>query len=500
MSGNATNSGDELPKLHDDEDGGESTVAMEAPAIPNGAPLPVSQPPPAAAPPVAPKVEGFPAPIARPAIPLPSAKGSAVMPGPRPPPTRMPTPAAPLAPRGPMPPNRMGGPLPPAGRLGAAQPAPTPPAPVRPPEASVTDTGILNNTSPTADASAIEDDNDDDDSRDDGPTITTDPGAMIGVGDPNLFGLDDAAARAAQNASRPEPRRPALASAGFAQGGKPEPAKTKEQPKEEDEAATVAVPKDVIERVRANPKAILAEDAARAKQKNDEIPKLNDEEEESTRAVPRDELLRQQDAHVVVGSDAMGDEATVAVAPEANSANIALGGNRMPSPTGGPDEVPAFPPPPLGFPGPGPAPGMVGAYPMGHRPMNAPAPGGPQGQQPGSAPWQQAQPPPSNPMPMGPMGGGAVSSGVMPTALPAGGQYPGQPQQQQHRMGVMPAQQPVQHQQQMGWMQQPQQPAQPAQRGKSSRISGQVILLVIVGAICLAIFVTGIVLFATTKF
>src|SRR5687768_725488 len=66
MSGDATK--DELPKLHNvDEEGGESTVAMDAPVVPNGVPLPVSQPPPAAPPPAA----GSPAPSSRGAIPLP---------------------------------------------------------------------------------------------------------------------------------------------------------------------------------------------------------------------------------------------------------------------------------------------------------------------------------------------------------------------------------------------------------------------------------------------
>ena len=37
-------------------------------------------------------------------------------------------------------------------------------------------------------------------------------------------------------------------------------------------------------------------------------------------------------------------------------------------------------------------------------------------------------------------------------------------------------------------------------RSKGTRISGQMILLFVVGFVCLAIFVTGIVLFATTKF
>jgi len=42
--------------------------------------------------------------------------------------------------------------------------------------------------------------------------------------------------------------------------------------------------------------------------------------------------------------------------------------------------------------------------------------------------------------------------------------------------------------------------ASPAPVKKGSKISGQVLLLAIVGVVCLAIFITGLVLFATTKF
>jgi hypothetical protein len=49
-------------------------------------------------------------------------------------------------------------------------------------------------------------------------------------------------------------------------------------------------------------------------------------------------------------------------------------------------------------------------------------------------------------------------------------------------------------QSQPGWM-----PAVPAARPRF-KISGQIVLLAVVGIVCLAIFVTGIVLFMTTKF
>jgi hypothetical protein len=491
MSGNATN--DELSKLDDDEEeeGGESTVAMDAPAIPNGVPLPVSQPPPT----TATKIEP-PAPqAARAAVPLPSrSAGTARMPGPRPPPTR------PTSAGG----NPIRAPLPPSARLGAAQPVP-PPARTRAPETSVTETSTADPKDATED--------EDDANRDDGPTVTTT--SPIGVDPAAMFEIDEPAMQAAAAAARPvDSRRSPLASTGYAGGPlppkqePPKPEKKQEKP-EEDEAATVAVPKDVIDRVRANPKAVLQEEEAARKAAAaaaaKEIPRIGEDEEESTKAVPREALLRQQDAHVVVGHDAMGDDATLAVAPEANLA-------AMPLTRGSHEDVPGFPPPPLGFPGPGPAPGMAGAYPMGHRPMNAPTTMGlgapPQHQQqPGSAPWQAAQPP-SGGMPSHQYNQhnqhnqqGAMSSGVMPTANP---QFPpntqpvmGHPRTQG---GVMTG--PQQGQQQ-GWMQQPQpQAAQPTQvvARRPSRISGQVVLLIIVGAVCLAIFVTGIVLFATTKF
>jgi hypothetical protein len=482
MSGNASN--DELPKLTttEEDEGGESTVAMDAPVVPNGVPLPVSQPPPAT-----PKMEPPPQ-AARPAVPLPSKAGAPRMPGPRPPPAR-PTPGAMRAAL-------------PSARLGAAQPSAALP---RPTEASITETL-------TADANDVTDD-DDDPNRDDGPTVTTtspmNPLLESPRSPPAMFEIDEPAMQAAAAAARPaDSRRSPLASTGYASSPLvPKQEANEEKKPEEDEAATVAVPKDVIERVRANPKAILQEDDAR-KAAQAAAARASAEEEESTKAVPREALLRQQDAHVVVGEDAMGDEATVAVAPEAN---FAAKGSR-----GAHEDVPGFPPPPLGFPGPGPAPGMAGAYPMGHRPMNAPTAmglGGPQQHQqhqqhPGGAPWQGHDPHPSNQFGPGqpPSGGmpvpnhpfnqanhpGAMSSGVMPAANP---QFP------RTAGGVMTGPQPPQPQ--GGWMQQPpQQAAMPTHvvARRPSRISGQVVLLIIVGAVCLAIFVTGIVLFATTKF
>jgi len=92
---------------------------------------------------------------------------------------------------------------------------------------------------------------------------------------------------------------------------------------------------------------------------------------------------------------------------------------------------------------------------------------------------QQQQMPQSGQMPISQpgynMGGGPPMSNPIP--------YPG------HMMG--PGQQGM-HGQGMGFG--------PTGAGKQFKISGQILLLAIVGIICLAIFITGIVLFATTKF
>jgi len=78
----------------------------------------------------------------------------------------------------------------------------------------------------------------------------------------------------------------------------------------------------------------------------------------------------------------------------------------------------------------------------------------------------------------------------MPAAIPrsqgGGPSYGGGPMMQQPG-GIPRTQQPT------NWN--PLQPPAP-----KSKISGQMILLFVVGFVCLAIFVTGIVLFATTKF
>jgi hypothetical protein len=289
----------------------------------------------------------------------------------------------------------------------------------------------------------------------------------------------------------------------------------------------------------------------------------DDEVEETTRAVSRDELIRHQDASFVVGEDAMGDEATLAVAPgqidlsalgqSGIAAALAESIKRESAPSM--PGAPAFPPPqsnafpgsafhnnaPMGSSGHlaaaqpqgtqqhGQHPGMSPQQPWGAEPApwgGEPAPWGGEpapwgGEQ--AAPWSQPQH--AQPMSMGgggmqqqqgydPMLPGPQSNPGMPGAYPQSGQFAQmQPQsqpgyamqggmgqggygpnanaataQQPHPMG-MPGQPPP-------WM------AQPSAPGMSGRtkFTPQVILLVAVGAVCLAIFIIGIVLFVTTKF
>lgn len=231
------------------------------------------------------------------------------------------------------------------------------------------------------------------------------------------------------------------------------------------------------------------------------------EEEESTRAVPREELFRGQDAHVIVGDDAVGEDATLAVGPgdnEANSKHLAALAQTMAA------DADAFPPPLGGFPPPnagpvgGPMPPAMGPPPSWNDPQQSWRGGppsapmqpmmGPGHDRPtsnpqiGSNPHLQAAPhamggmPQSGQMPAGPMGMG-----------------PGQMGMPMHNMGQGPIPYPGQ---QGGPMMQGQNPFPwgQAPSGKRLKLSNQIILLAIVGVICLAIFITGIVLFATTKF
>ncbi|MBX3203955.1 MAG: hypothetical protein KF764_02740, partial [Labilithrix sp.] len=235
------------------------------------------------------------------------------------------------------------------------------------------------------------------------------------------------------------------------------------------------------------------------------------EEEERTRAVPREELLRAQDAHVIVGDDAVGEDATLAVSPgdnEANSKHLAALAQTMAQDPDG-----AFPPPPGVFPPPPSA--HAGHGPGGAPNMMAPhgAMSGPQSQ----SGWNDAQPPPWGPPASSPMQqvqpgyDRPTSNPHMPAssphmaAMPHGGPLPAHMGQGHGPMGP-PMQGPMgppSYPGQPGPMMHGRAPAPWAQPGPGTRpvkLSGQILLLAIVGVICLAIFITGIVLFATTKF
>jgi hypothetical protein len=279
------------------------------------------------------------------------------------------------------------------------------------------------------------------------------------------------------------------------------------------------------------------------------LPSLNDREgeaEETTRAVSREELIRHQDAQFIVGEDAMGDEATLAVAP----GQIDLGAHgglaaalaesiRRESQPNMPG-APAFPAPPQNFQNgdPGGYPGMGGGGAM-QPPQSQPQPWGGDaapwgGEQ--APPWSQQQRDPMSSMQQqgyDPMMPGPQSSPSMQGGYPQSGQHAlmQQPQQGPHGYGAqggvmqggmgqggygsnpnMPtAQQPYPMGNMQGggqlasmpgqpqpWMQQ--QPARPLGGLSRSKLTPQLILLVAVGAVCLAIFIIGIVLFVTTKF
>ena len=230
------------------------------------------------------------------------------------------------------------------------------------------------------------------------------------------------------------------------------------------------------------------------------------EEEESTRAVSREELLRGQDAHVVVGDDAGGDDATLAVAPgdnEANSKHLAALAQTMAQDPDG-----AFPPPPGVFPPPllpsglGHAPRAAGGLPqppaeIGLPPMSnmglpagmmapmespqggMPSHGGPPGpgwHDPHQQQWGAPRPGMASGHDLPPM-----PNPHMHAAMPQPGQMPsymGQGQMPMQPMG------PMSYPGQMGPMMHGQAGtpwAAPAPTKKAGKISGQVLLLAIVG-------------------
>ncbi|MBS2018104.1 MAG: hypothetical protein JST00_34855 [Deltaproteobacteria bacterium] len=273
-----------------------------------------------------------------------------------------------------------------------------------------------------------------------------------------------------------------------------------------------------------------------------ELIEENGSVEETTRSVARDELLRhQQESHVVVGdeSDAVGDEATLAVAP--GQVDLGPRGGEiaaaLAATLGQPNDhaAPAFPPPPPAFPPP-PVRSAAAAAPPPPQPSQQPRPGSnphvpaaPMANGPSSTGGMPASyrgaPPGSHPNPpYDPMmpqpgafhpGPAYPSSGQHPVAGPASQNVPmshpsphghpgmmnmGPPGPMPPPSGGMPAGVPPNTipNAPPPWMTQPSPPPQ----GMSSgfKITPQVIMLAVVGIVCLAIFVVGIVLFVQTKF
>ncbi len=442
MAGNGED--EELPNLDDEEDGNESTVAMEALSFPSAVPSPISNPPPAAGrPPASARGPAAPASARVPAVPAPAPASAR---SPAPPPARPPGVPAPGAPRPAFagaPPRPLGGKIGKSTVIGLAPPGARPAAGPTPPAASAASAAPLSPRAPAAAAAppapaplpAPVPPPPDDDEPGEGATMATDPGAMAAY---------------AKNYPLDPPSDPAP----------------------ENEAATVTVPKDVLDRVRADPKAVLAEEKRN-------VPRIvHDEDAEGgdeTKAVPREELLRPQLPHLVVGTDGAGFDATLAVPSSANpneSAAASIGasiGDALHQPPGhdprndgGFPNMQGFPPPPFG-----------GGMPAQHQPS-------PSYMGPGPQMMAQAQTQPQ-----------AWSSSHMPAAPHAHGgmsPYGGGPMMQPQGAGAIPrGQVPT------NWA--------PLQAPKAtSKLSGQMILLLVVGFVCLAIFVTGVVLFMTTKF
>jgi hypothetical protein len=224
------------------------------------------------------------------------------------------------------------------------------------------------------------------------------------------------------------------------------------------------------------------------------------EEEESTRAVSREEMLRGHDP-VVIGDDneAHGEDATLAIAPgfnEASSSNAAAAF----AATLARDSQQGAPPPPPGFdpnfgqPPPPAPPQGTHAMPANQGWQQPPPMAPPHG-------WQDpnAYPGHSNPQSYPGMAVGPVSG----PHLPAQSWTPNPPPSQPHFPAGAPQSQPHMQVAPMPYPGQPgvHQPLSPFEAPKKKfKVSGQIILLGIVGVVCLAIFITGIVLFATTKF
>jgi hypothetical protein len=243
-------------------------------------------------------------------------------------------------------------------------------------------------------------------------------------------------------------------------------------------------------------------------------------EEEATRAVSREELFRQQDAHVIVGDDALGDEATLAVPPgevETLGIGARLAPGVDPLDSLGPkrESAPAFPPPPsFGQPNANISSGRMQAAPppIASAMFQPPPPSwnGPPSREPSreSAPFSVPNPM-SGPMP-NPMPNSMPGPMSSPMSNPMPGMQPGM--QMAPAPGYMPPHLQPTQQPNPGWpqgpgmqgpqgMQGPARAASPlANLGLPFKLTPQIIALIAVGTVCLGIFVLGVVLFFTTKF
>ena len=490
----APNDADDNP--WDEDDGGGRTLATDGPSfeLPSNIPSPITVPPPAipkapAAPgvrPRSPTMMGFgpmgpPLPLGAPAAPAAPARPiGAIAPAPK-------SAGAPASSRGMPVAPRVGAPLssptaptaarPAAPRVGGAGGPPSAPLPLPsargkapaapPPRAPAPAPAPIASSDPPPAAKVEEPWEDDDSNHDDGPTMA---GAPLM---PDAPLRDDVVnPRLGDDVVKPRPQSP-LASTGYQPGRF---------------GGNGPTPPDDDGDIEPIGGAVGSE--------------------ETTRAVSREELMGHQNAQVVLGDDddAHGDEATLAVAPGAlaelgidpgMAAALAEREARGTAPHG-PSSSPAFPPPP-----PFASQGGPGAA---HAQLQQPP------SQPQIPSWQgEAAPSYRNP-PAQPMGGGmGMPQGYDP--LVPQGYDPLVPQGYQSSPGMQGAPQAQGYPMQGGgYAHNPQGTAQPmpgqqwmqaapqGSLGLAKKLTPQVIMLIVVGAVCLSIFVIGIVLFVTTNF
>ncbi len=318
------------------------------------------------------------------------------------------------------------------------------------------------------------------------------------------------------------PPRPRSASYHDDEGDRQEDGPTMAVPPESIGAQAVAAMREEAKRTSPLASTGFASSPMKSSKAEPGIPDVSGDEdgadEEATRAVARENLMRSQDAHVVVGEDAIGDEATLAVGPgELADLRASVTGAAAASPRG------ASPIPPAA-PSSGRAPGMISAAIAESLSSSSQEPAFPAPpNQPGSAPHvpaasQQASgataampsfrgfggPPPAyDPMmPGSPPGFGGAPPGYPPSLGPnpppqpmsfqgpspnaATAAMPGPPVAPPPAMGPPP------------WMSPPTPPPQGMANG--FKLTPQIITLAVVGVFCLAIFVVGVVLFVQTKF